>query len=491
MSTNNGLLKNTFILSFVQIVNIVIKVLQNKIAAIVLGPSGMGVIGLFLNSISVISTGAGLGLSQSAVRDIAAADADGNADTVNKIFTVTNNMVYITGLLGLFITLILSYPLSLYVFGDSTYTLGFIVLSIAVFCNIVSEGRLAILKGLRRFTDLAKCTVYGALSGLIIVVPLYWYLKDKGIVWALLSIAFLQFVYINIYLKKVKYQKQNYKFKEIISHSKSMITMGVSLMIVSFVTIIFNLIITSIIRSGGDFVNVGIYTAGSTILTAYFNVIISAMSTDFYPRVSAVYNDNNVLKDLVNKQCLTCLSLIFPIVVIFVFAAPFFISFLYTDEFTRASEFTDYAMIGTVLIICSNFLGIILLAKRQSKVFLSSVISQRLFLLVVYYFCYKYWDIKGLGYAYIVTGLSDFLLMTIIMGCLHSIKLDKFIYGLLTVMLAFTFASMYIKSFENSIVKFAVGSILLLISLEISNFVFKTKLEINLVGFLKSKLKRK
>lgn len=493
MSTSkndNNLLKNTFILSVVQILNLLIKILQNKIAAIALGTTGMGIVGLFTNSLHFITTGAGMGISQSAVREIAAAEAQGDKNYFNKTYTITNKIVYVTGLIGLTVTLLLSYPLSLYVFGDSGYTSGYIVLSLAVFFNIVSEGRLAILKGKRRFVDLAKCTITGSIVGFFIVVPIYWFLRESGIVWSLLLIATAQFIYVKIYVGRCKYEKLNLSLKETFDGAKQMVSMGISLMIVSFVTIVFNLIVASFIRSGGSLSNVGIYSAGATILTSYFNVLISAMSTDFYPRVSAVYEDNGQLCELVNNQCLICLSLLFPIVVIFVFAAPLFISFLYTGDFVRAAEYTDYAMIGTIFLVCSNFLGIILLAKQKSRIFLTSVFSQRTFLLFIYYFFYKYWEIKGLGFAYIVTGVSDFALMTFIMSHYFKIRLNSNALKLVITILIFTFFSMFLKTLENLYIRYVLGFILLIASLIITYSVFKNKLNIDIIQFVKQKIKK-
>ena len=171
-----GLLKNTFILSVVQIINIVIKVLQNKVAAICLGTAGMGVLGIFNNTIQLLMTGCGLGIPQSAVRDIAAAEGSSDEERVNRIYAITTRIVLFAGLFGLITTIVLSGFFSNRLFGDRTYTLSFIVLSSVVFLQILSEGYLAILKGKQKFVDLAKCTITGAVIGLIITVPVYWWL---------------------------------------------------------------------------------------------------------------------------------------------------------------------------------------------------------------------------------------------------------------------------------------------------------------------------
>lgn len=475
-----GLLKNTFILSVVQIINIVIKVLQNKVAAICLGTAGMGVLGIFNNTIQLLMTGCGLGIPQSAVRDIAAAEGSSDEERVNRIYAITTRIVLFTGLFGLITTIVLSGFFSNRLFGDRTYTLSFIILSSVVFLQILSEGYLAILKGKQKFVDLAKCTITGAVIGLIITVPVYWWLKESGIILALILIADAQFIYVNIFVRKYKPARIRIPLRELFRESSPMIKMGISLMIVSFVGVGFNLIVAAIIRHGSSINDVGIYNAGATILTSYFGVLLTAMSTDFYPRVSSVYDNNEELKVLVNRQCLLCLSLFFPIVVLFVFAAPFFITFLYTGDFIRATEYTDYAMVGTLLIICSNFLGIILLAKQKSSIFLTSVFSQRVFLLFVYYFFYKWWGMRGLGYSYIMTGLSDIILMTLIMKHFFRITLEKKVLFVLVIELLVTISCMWLKTIENAYLKYSIGLGVLCLSIGASLFFMKKFLDIDI-----------
>ena len=479
VSAGEGLLKNTFILSVVQIVNIIIKVLQNKVAAICLGTAGMGVLGIFINTIQLLMTGCGLGLPQSSVRDIAAAEGSGNDELVNRIYAITTRVVMFTALFGLITTIVLSGFFSSRLFGNKTYTLSFVILSCVVFLQILSEGYLAILKGKQKFVDLAKCTIIGAVIGLIITVPVYWWLRESGIILALILIAIAQFIYVHLFVRKYRPAKIGISLRELFRESFSMVKMGISLMIVSFVGIGFNLIVAAIIRQGSSINDVGIYNAGATILTSYFGVLITAMSTDFYPRVSRVFDNDQELKVLVNRQCLLCLSLFFPIVVLFVFAAPFFIEFLYTEDFVKATDYTDFAMLGTLLLICSNFLGIILLAKQKSKLFLSSVFVQRIILLFVYYYFYNIEGMRGLGLSYIVTGILDVLLMSSIMKHFFSITLEREVWYLLFFEIMVTLLSMWLKTIVNLYYRYASGMLLLLMAFLASLLILKKYLDID------------
>ena len=95
-----NIFKSTFLFGFVQVFNIIVKVGLNKVVAYLLGPSGMGVISLFHTAIHLVSTGGGLGISQSAVRDISDARGSGNEEKLNITITFTKKIIRYTSLLG-------------------------------------------------------------------------------------------------------------------------------------------------------------------------------------------------------------------------------------------------------------------------------------------------------------------------------------------------------------------------------------------------------
>lgn len=153
-----GIFKSTFLFGFVQVFNILVKMIANKAVALLLGANGMGIVGLFNSSIGMIQIGAGLGLSQSAVRDISEANASEDTNRFSRIISLTNRVLLFTAFLGVIVTISLSPWLSEWSFGNKNYTFAYIWLSIVVGLNILTEGQLAILKGMRRLRALAKAS---------------------------------------------------------------------------------------------------------------------------------------------------------------------------------------------------------------------------------------------------------------------------------------------------------------------------------------------
>ena len=179
-SSYRSIFKSTFLFGFVQVFNIVMKAAINKAVAILLGTEGMGVISLYNSAVNMLRTVAGLGIPQSAVRDVAEANATCEIEKLNRIITVTKKIVWFTALLGAVVTIVFARVLSDVSFNNRDHIVAFIFLSMAVFLSIVSEGELAILKGMRRLRDLAKASVYGSSLGLLISVPLYYFWGFAG-----------------------------------------------------------------------------------------------------------------------------------------------------------------------------------------------------------------------------------------------------------------------------------------------------------------------
>lgn len=486
-----NIFKTTFLFGFVQVFNIAVKVVLNKIVALLLGAEGMGIIGIYNSAINLIKNGASLGINQSAVRDISEANLLGDTERFSRTISLTNNVIIYTCLLGIVATIILSPLLSNTYFSDYSYTISFVWISLVVGLNILCEGQLAILKGMRQMRAMAFASLYGSILGLFAAVPFYYIFGKGGIIPSLIVTALIALALSNLYVRRIDYKKISLTFKEVISESKPMIIMGIALMLVGFIGSAFDLIITAFISRIGSVADVGLYHAGAAIITSYFGIVITAMSTDYYPRISAVYNDNNKLTEEMNKQSETGLIMIFPLVVLFVFLSPFFIEILYSSEFYKTNEYTDYAMIGTVITVVSNCMGMILLAKQASKIFIWSVIGQRTILIGVYLLAYNLFGLFGLGLSYIFLGVVHLIFMTVILHKYYRIHLSANVYKLLLFIVTITLVTILVRKVDVNYIKYSIGSTLFLFSCVFSLLYMKKNMGIDILKLILRRINRK
>lgn len=486
-----NVLKTTFMFGFVQIFNILVKVGLNKAVALLIGPAGLGTISIYQNTINLLKCGCGIGVSQSAVKDISEAYATEDNMKLSRNIKITSYVIYCLSILGIIVTVSLSGFLSKWTFGLGDYTIAYVFLALAVAFNIFSDSQFAILKGMRRMKILAVAMMLGSLFGLIFAVPLYYYFHEKGIVPSLLVSSFVAVLFSNYFVRKVKIENVKLSYKEFISGASPMLKMGASLMIASFVITAFDLIVSAFIRSEGGLSDVGFYQAGSTIITGYFGIITTAMATDYYPRVAAVNGDNKQLEIELNRQSEIGLILIFPLAVLFTSVTPLILHFLYSQEFSIAAQYSDIAIFGMIIIVISNCSGYILLAKQDSKIYLVSIIFERLLNLLSYILLYRYLGLLGLGIAYALLGIIDLTTQYFLMKHFYGIKYQVKVLRLLILIITVVAFSVYLRTIDWILVRYVCSAFVLFFSVILSGCYLKRYCDIDIVNIIKNKTKSK
>lgn len=101
-------MKATSIFGGVQVFNIIISIIRSKFIAVLLGPAGMGIAGLLIATVNMVSDLTNFGLGTSAVRDVAAANSSGNSNRIAVVITVLKRWVWVTGTIGSLSVLIFS-----------------------------------------------------------------------------------------------------------------------------------------------------------------------------------------------------------------------------------------------------------------------------------------------------------------------------------------------------------------------------------------------
>lgn len=485
-----NIFKTTFLFGFVQVFRAVIGIVKNKLVAILIGPEGMGLLGIFNSTIQMIQTGTGLGINQSAVRDVAEAKGSEDNERVSRIIKVTNRVVLFSGLLGCLVTLILSHYLSVWTLGGTGYTLSYCVLAIVVALNIINEGKQALLKGVRYLRALAYASMIGTLVGLVTAIPLYFFFGKDGIVPELLIASILALLVSQYYVNKIPSEPVSLTLKETFQDSQYMIRMGVALMFVTLLQTITSFALNAYIRSQGGLTDVGYFSAGSYILNVYFGMIITALMTDYYPRIAAVNQDNNMIQDELNKQSMVSVVLCCPLIVLFIAMMPLFVTILYSEEFTPTLDYLKFGIFWTVITICSNQVDMILIAKNNSRVFISISVIVRAVQLVLCIVLYKYLGLLGLGISYSLLGVLHMIIMTTVVHKLYCINFTKEFVVTGGAVLAFTILATVIDSVFDGLFRYIAALILVFIAAFFSNIVSKRSLGVDAIQFVKNKIKK-
>lgn len=445
-SSYKNIFKTTFLFGFVRVFNIIVKVGLNKVAALVLGPSGIGIIGMFNTTILTVVNFASLGINQSAIRDISEARSQGDSNKCDLSISMVTKVVRVTGLLGTLIMVLGSPLLSKYTFGNYSFTLSYALLGIAVWAQIISNGQMAVLTGMRKLKQLAKCSMISAVIGMAAGIPFYIFFKDNGIVPSLIVSSLAMTLVSYLYIKKIGYKKISMNIHEMWKKSSLMIKMGIALMLQALMLQICNLVVAAYVSNNAGLDILGYYQSGLTIITGYFGIILTSLSTEYYPRLASINNHPVAMNDAVNAQSEMGLMMAFPLVLLFVYLSSFFFKFLYSSDFIAGIQYVDWAVMGTVTIIASNSIGLVLIVKQKTKeMLIVSLILNVLFLAINILF-FNLWGLLGLGLGYFLSGLLQFIVNNEMTKFYFNIKFNKTVIAILLLIILFIITLNLIKS---------------------------------------------
>lgn len=430
----------------VKIFQILISVCRAKLIAILIGPTGMGISNLFLSTTNTIGHVTGCGLQTSAVRDVAKSHELGDQQSINITITVLRGVVWLTGLLGAIVVFIGARLLSNFAFGNDEYTVGFRILSLMMVFSQINVGQVALMQGTFHYKDMAKATLGGHLLSLILTIPIYYFHREDGIVPALLIASLITLFFSWIYSRKQKYERVELSFRQFFHHGRGMISLGIVLAIGGLISNLSSYLLNIFISNYGSLHDVGLYGAGITISTSYVFLVLTAMSTDYVPRIAALSGNEEEQVNTINKQAVMVMLLITPLIVFFMVFAKEAIQILYTSEFFPIIPMLIFIMVATFIQAISWCLSYAIIARGDSKVFLYLSIFSCIVFVSLKVGLYALKGLVGIGVAQVIGYIIYTITLFLICRRLFAFSFNRDFWATLRV-----FGSISLISFISSV----------------------------------------
>ncbi len=367
-NSHKTILKATGVFGIMQIMKMVISVIGSKFVAVFLGPTGIGMVGLLNNTLTIISSISSFGISTTSVREIAVTADDEDKNKLNQTIYIIQKIAFVIGLFGALIAIIFSSLLSKWTFGTTNYYYWFIILSINFFLTSYTASRVAILQGTRMLKTIAITNVLSSILITVATVLIYYFYKFDGIVPVILVSSAIH-LGVNLYFtKSFKTTGIEYTFFEVYQKALPILKLGLLLSL----NVIFGHVCTFLIKiylngSGATSQILGYYEVNTVILISYVGMIFTSMSIDFYPRLTSINQDNVGVKELVNNQLEIGLLLVTPAIILLYLVAPFAIQLLYTKAFLPVLLIFKAALFSIIIKAIIWPLAFIILAKGNKK----------------------------------------------------------------------------------------------------------------------------
>ncbi len=385
-SSYRTILRSSSIIGGAQVANIAVSLVKMKVVAVLLGPAGVGLVGLYTSLLQTAATISALGISKSGTRQIAAAQAAGGEAEVGRVRRALFWAMLVLAILGATLFWLARDLIARTILDDPTlgHEVGWLAIALALSVGAGSQG--ALLTGMRRVGDLARISVLSGFAGAALGILAVWLWGREGLIALVVVAPLATFLLGHVYVARLGPPAgPRATIGEMARDWREMASLGFAFMLSAVITTLGHLAVRTLVQRELGAEALGQFQAAWAIGMTYLGFVLGAMGTDYYPRLAAAINDPETAGRLVNEQTEVALLLCAPVLLAMLGLAPWVIQLLYTAEFTPAVDILRWQLLGDALKVMSWPLGFILVAAGAGRTFVvTETIGVGVFALVTF-----------------------------------------------------------------------------------------------------------
>jgi len=393
-----------------------------KIIAMLIGPTGIALLGQLNNFSSIflaLSTG---GINTGVTKYIAE-----NAGSQRKVNVYLRTALWITLVLSWICAFVLIVGAGYFartILKDSQYKSIIVVFGLTLILYSLNGLALSVINGYKQFKDYVKINIGGSIIGLSFVVGLAYLYGLYGALMAAVTYQSVVFIVtIIVCTKHTWFTRRSLIGKFSLTVSKQLAHFSIMALVSTATVPVSQLIIRGYLTSHTSLVDAGIWEGMNRISGMYLMVITTSLSVYYLPRLAEIKSNKEIRIEIISVY-----KFILPILLVATFGIYLFrhvvVSMLFNKEFVGMEQYFIYQLSGDFFKIGSWLLAYQMLAKSMTKMYIiTEIVFSITFVLSAVLFIH-YYGAVGASIAY----ASNYLLYWIVMIIVFNKLLFKYRY---------------------------------------------------------------
>lgn len=411
-------------------VEIALRIGRAKLLAMLFGPAGIGILGLYSSIIQTFASVAGLGLGESSVRLLA-----GHHQNPVTVWRVQAVLLISGGLQALFgaIMLLLFKGQLAAVFFDATgisQSISEIVpmLGAGLILTVLGQFMRYILQSQRRISSLAWAMGFSAALGTTAMIISILVLGTSGIVYGVVALLLCD----NLIKAYVIFRASRLSARRLFHFVLStefwrkwwdLFQMGYAIVLSVSFTLGAMLFLRAMILDQLGLEYVGFFQAGYLIATVYLMYLIAAMEAEFTPRLSQTVNGQGPVAGIINEQMQILLAIGGPVLIALIGTTGWVLTLLYDSSFLPAIEMLQWMILGSLVLLPTWPLRFLFITTKQATVINTVTIVHNITFVAVSWTLFDPFGLEGMGIAYTSFAL---LVAVVLIGFAHRLHQFRF-----------------------------------------------------------------
>lgn len=402
-------------LSAGSLVTICVGVVSSKLWAVLIGPVGLGYMGLLQSLVGLSVMIAGIGVGPGLVRAGAKAIAREDSHQLDALRRAAWLLCLVPGAVAMAILLVFRDRLGQAVLDRDDSGRDVALIGLAVSLTLVGSVQLALLNAHHRVAALAKAAVINSVFGSALALVIVWRWHHAGIVFAVIALAASNALVSRIFLaRETDNGDSRATWAQTVAGIRELTRFGVpynaSLMLGTGTQLVLPVLVVHVLNQDAA----GYYRAAITISVTYMGFLTTAMAQDYFPRLSAASDRPSQLVHLANQQFRLVMLIAIPMLLGVQALAPHLIPALYTASFRPAVSILEWQLIGDIFKAASWTLGYVVLTHSGSKIVFATEALSGTVMLTSAWASMRWFGLSGMGIAFLVTYAMHCLVIGLI-----------------------------------------------------------------------------
>jgi len=394
------ILRASSIIGASSVVGVLFGLVRTKVAAELLGPSGVGLIGIYRNLITTASAIAAVGFATAGVRSLADANAAHDQTALALAWWALRVGTIALACIGSGVFWLASSTISRLVLGSAQYGQELRWLALGIFLTVIAGSQTAKLNGFRRVGDIARVNIVAALCATVVAIGAVVIFRRDGVAAFVLAAPLCTCAVSYVFARGIRVERtEAIGFRSILWHWGALARVGVGVMVAGIAATGGALVIRTIIQRNLGSASLGQFQAAWAVSMTYVEYVLVAMSIDYFPRLAGIVTDKSAANKLINEQLEVALLVGGPIIAGMLALAPWVITLLYSNRFGPAVTIIRWQVYGDVFKVASFPLAYLMLATSATGLYIG---AELVFMAVVV--CVTWFGIPRAGL--VMTGVA-------------------------------------------------------------------------------------
>ncbi|MCT4591067.1 MAG: hypothetical protein N4A71_24820 [Carboxylicivirga sp.] len=379
-------------------------IVQIKFMSIILGPTGLAILGQFSSLMQITSNITG-GISHGATK----LSTIYRNSPVRKNLIISNVIItiLIISIISGLIIYILSSKISHWLFKSEEYITYIKLSCLIITATGLTNALLAILSGLKLFNNYIRLNIFIVISsfGVLLVCMYLW--QINGAMSALYIAAFVNLlIIINTCWPLLINAIKPFKWSQYIH--KRLVGFAIMLIISSCIGPVTSIIIRNIITENFTLEITGWWEGLSRLSNTLFNISVSTIGLFYIPKISELFNPQKLNSFIKGASKIVMPVIIVGISLIFI-TRHYIIRLLFSQDFEGMDSLFLYQNIGDIFRIFSWFFAITFIIKEKIRVFIVSEFSMALLHIGLAYLIIPNFDVQYSTLPYMIKTATYFI----------------------------------------------------------------------------------